>query len=114
MPRLVFFQVGVFISAFLIFSGQLIMARELLPLFGGGVMVWGGGTAGAGVGIACCGGITAGAGVGGTFDEAARNCSTNSSGVTFPRALSHARPIELFRSGDGTSPVCFNDLAIES
>lgn len=41
MPRLVFFQIGVFISAFLIFSGQLIMARELLPLFGGGVMVWG-------------------------------------------------------------------------
>ena len=41
MPRLIFFQIGVFISAFLLFSVQLITAKELLPLFGGSVMIWG-------------------------------------------------------------------------
>lgn len=41
MSRLIFFQVGVFISAFLLFSLQLITARQLLPLFGGSIMTWG-------------------------------------------------------------------------
>jgi|GEM_PF-3955370 hypothetical protein len=41
MPRLIFFQIAVFISAFLLFSVQLITAKELLPLFGGSVMIWG-------------------------------------------------------------------------
>ena len=41
MQRLIFFQIGVFISAFLLFSLQLITARQLLPLFGGSIMTWG-------------------------------------------------------------------------
>ncbi len=69
----------------------------------------------------CGGGVTTGPVVGGgsgaaggAFDAAARNCSINSSGDIFPRAFSHARPIELFRSGDGTSPVFFSELESES
>ncbi|MCB1120278.1 MAG: fused MFS/spermidine synthase [Verrucomicrobiae bacterium] len=41
MPRLIFFQVAVFISAFLLFSVQLMTAKQLLPRFGGSIMTWG-------------------------------------------------------------------------
>lgn len=41
MSRLIFFQVGVFMSAFLLFSIQLITASRMLPLFGGSFMTWG-------------------------------------------------------------------------
>lgn len=41
MPRLILYQIAVFISAFLLFSVQLMTAKQLLPRFGGSVMTWG-------------------------------------------------------------------------
>ncbi|MBX3728011.1 MAG: hypothetical protein KF858_02405 [Candidatus Sumerlaeia bacterium] len=41
MARLLIFQAAVFLSAFLLFQIQPIMAKSLLPIFGGSYLVWG-------------------------------------------------------------------------